>query len=136
MLDLDVEVIEGVGPVCGGLLKNAGVKTVNDLLTAGSKEAGRRRLANDVGVSYLTLVKWVYQADLFRIKGVDAKYSALLESAGVNTVADLSEKDPALLSNVLRAVNMERKLVERRSLSVETIGGWVIKAKKLKTMVE
>jgi hypothetical protein len=109
---------------------------VNDLLTAGAKEAGRRGVANDVGVSYLMLVKWACQADLFRVEGVDANYSSLLESAGVNSVVDLSQKDPALPFKALRAVNRERKLVGRRIPSVETIVGWANEDKELKPIIE
>lgn len=135
-LEQDIETIDGIGPVCGGLLKNAGVKTVNDLLRAGAREIGRRRLANDVGVSYLTLLKWVYRADLLRVKGVDGKYSALLESAGVNTVGDLATRNPLYLSQTLRVVNKERKVVRGRIPSRETIEDWIDEARKLQCIVE
>jgi len=132
----DVEAVDGVSPVCGGLLRNAGIKTINDLLIAGAKEDCRRRLASDVGVDYSTLVKWVYQADLLRVRGVDPNYAALLESAKVSTVADLSARNPLFLSRALRAVNRERKLVRGRIATHKTIEGWVNEAKKLKPMVE
>lgn len=136
VMEQDVEVIDGVGPVCGGLLKNAGVKTVNDLLMEGGKETGRRLLASEVGVSYSTLVEWVYSADLLRVKGIDANYSVLLQSAGVKTVVDLSTRNPVFLSQTLRVVDRERKLVGGRIPSSETIECWVNEAKKLKPIVE
>jgi len=135
-VERDVEIIEGVGPVCGGMLKNTGIKTVSDLLSAGAKESGRRHLASEIGVSYLTLLKWVYRADLLRVKGVDGKYSALLESAGVNTVTDLATRNSLYLSQTLRVANKERKLVKRRFPSSEIIEAWVNEAKKLRPAVE
>lgn len=134
-VEQDVETIDGIGPVCGGLLRNSGIKTVNDLLKAGADEKGRRSLASEVGVSYLTLLKWVYRADLLRVRGVDAKYSSLLESAGVNTVTDLATRNPLYLSQTLRIVNKEKRLVRRRIPACETIEGWVNEAKKLTPVV-
>jgi nucleotidyltransferase/DNA polymerase involved in DNA repair len=132
--EVDVETFEGIGLVCGGLLRKLGIDTVNDLLRVGATERGRRRLANKIGVTYSTLLKWVYREDLLRVKGIGGKYSALLESVGVNTAADLKTKNPHDLFQTLRALNRERHLVRRIPPSM-TIEIWVDNAKSLEPML-
>ena len=132
--EIDVETIEGIGPVCGGLLKNAGIATVNDLLRVGATERGRRRLANEVGVTYATMLRWIYRGDLLRVKGIGGKYATLLESAGVNSVTDLSTKNPYHLCETLKAVNRERAPVKRVPPS-KTIEIWVRQAKNLEPIL-
>jgi predicted flap endonuclease-1-like 5' DNA nuclease len=74
--------------------------------------------------------------DLLRVRGIGRKYSALLVSAGVNTVTDLSTKNPRYLCQTLKAVNSERNLVGRKPCS-RTIESWVNNAKNLEpTSVE
>jgi predicted flap endonuclease-1-like 5' DNA nuclease len=128
--EVDVETFEGIGLVCGGLLRNLGIDTVSDLLKVSVTERGRRRLASEIGVTYSTLLKWVHREDLLRVKGIGRKYSTLLESAGVNTATDLKEKNPDHLCQTLRALNRERHLVMRSPPS-KTIELWVHNAKTL-----
>jgi predicted flap endonuclease-1-like 5' DNA nuclease len=134
-LDQDIETIEGIGPAYGSKLRNAGVKVIDDLLRAGATGRKRRILANRVGVAQGTLLKWVYRADFFRIRGIGTQYSALLESAGVNTVADLSRRNPKNLYAKLREINRKKNLV-RRVPPYRTVQVWVRKAKNLKRIVE
>jgi predicted flap endonuclease-1-like 5' DNA nuclease len=134
-LDKDIEDIEGIGPTYGNRLRNAGVATVKDLLRKGATRTGRRSLAYKVGVAPAELLKWVYRADFFRVRGIGTQYSSLLESAGVNTVADLSMRNPAVLCERLREINREKKLV-RRTPPAKTVERWVKSAKILKRVVE
>jgi predicted flap endonuclease-1-like 5' DNA nuclease len=134
-LDQDVETIEGIGPTYGNKLRNSGVRVIEDLLRAGATGRGRRILANRVGVAQGTLLKWVYRADFFRIRGIGTQYSALLESAGVNTVADLSRRNPKNLYAKLREINRKKNLV-RRVPPYRTVQVWIRSAKNLKRIVE
>jgi predicted flap endonuclease-1-like 5' DNA nuclease len=133
-LDQDVETIEGIGPAYGSKLRNSGVRVIDDLLRAGATGRGRRILANRVGVAQRTLLKWVYRADFFRIKGIGTQYSALLESAGVNTVADLSRRNPKNLYVKLREINKSKNLV-RRVPPYRTVQVWIRNAKNLTRIV-
>jgi predicted flap endonuclease-1-like 5' DNA nuclease len=133
--ELDIEMIDGIGPIYGGLLRNSGVNTVNDLLKICSTERGRKNLANEIGVPQSMLLKWVYRGDLLRIRGVGRKYATLLESAGVNTVSDLSMRNPRHLFQTLRSVNREKRLV-RRTPPSKTIEIWVDIAGTLEPIVE
>jgi len=134
-LDQDIETIEGIGPTYGNKLRNSGVKVIEDLLREGSTRNKRRLLANKVGVAPATLLKWVYRADFFRIKGIGTQYSSLLESAGVNTVADLSRRNPKNLYATLGAINRKKNLV-RRIPPYRTVKGWIKNAKNLTRIVE
>lgn len=134
-LDQDIETIEGIGPAYGNRLRNSGVRVIDDLLRAGSTRSKRRILANKIDVAPAILLKWVYRADFFRIRGIGTQYSSLLESAGVNTVADLSRRNPKNLHARLRAINMKKNLV-RRTPPYRTIQRWIRSAKNLERIVE
>jgi predicted flap endonuclease-1-like 5' DNA nuclease len=134
-LDQDVETIEGIGPAYGNKLRNSGIKVVDDLLRAGSTRRKRRILANKIDVAPATLLKWVYRADFFRIKGIGTQYSSLLEEAGVNTVADLSRRNAKNLHVSLKAINRKKNLV-RRVPPYRTVQGWIKSAGNLTRIVE
>lgn len=134
-LDLDIETIEGIGPAYGSKLRNSGVKMVDDLLRAGSTRSKRQILANKIDVAPSTLLKWVYRADFFRIKGIGKQYSSLLESSGVNTIADLSRRNPKNLYARIKAINTKKNLV-RRIPPYRTIQKWVKNARNLERIVE
>jgi len=134
-LDQDIETIEGIGPTYGNRLRNSGVEIVENLLRVGSTRNGRRALAIKVGVAPATMHKWVYRADFFRIRGIGKQYSSLLESAGVNTVTDLSRRNPKNLYDRLRETNREKNLV-RRTPPYKMIKGWTKSAKNLKRIVK
>jgi predicted flap endonuclease-1-like 5' DNA nuclease len=128
--EYNVEMIEGIGPIRGSLLRNLGVKTVDDLLQVSVTNRAQLQLAKEVGVSQEVLLKWICRGDLLRVKGVGTQYSGLLESAGVNSVADLSTRNPSLLHQTLKIVNGEKRLV-RRIPPVRTVQAWVNDAKTL-----
>jgi predicted flap endonuclease-1-like 5' DNA nuclease len=132
--DRDVKTIEGIGSLRGRLLNGMGVRTVDDFLRVGSTRVGRQRIARRLGVSYRMVLSWVYRGDLLRVRGVGRQYSELLESAGVSSVEDLSNRNALVLWQKLRGVNREKKLV-RRVPPRETIEMWVYNAKKLDPMV-
>lgn len=134
-LEYEIETIEGIGPVRGTLLRNMGIKTSEDLLHGSTTKRGRHRIAREAGVSDAMLLTWIYRADLLRVRGVGRQYSGLLESAGVNTVTNLSTRSPKLLHQTLKIVNREKNLV-RRVPPVRTIQMWVNDARNLECIVE
>jgi predicted flap endonuclease-1-like 5' DNA nuclease len=68
--------------------------------------------------------------DLFRIDGVGEEYADLLEAAGVDTVPELAQRNPAHLHPTLVEVNQEKRLV-RRVPSMAEVQDWVAQAKGL-----
>ncbi len=133
-LDQDIETIEGIGPAYGSKFRNIEIKIIEDLLRAGSTKKRRRELSVELGVAPKTILKWVYRADFFRLRGIGKQYSSLLESAGVNTVTDLSRRNPKNLYLILKKTNEEKNMVKRIP-PVSLIQDWVECAKNLKTII-
>ncbi len=76
------------------------------------------------------LLGWINRADLCRIKGVGEEYSDLLECAGVDSVPELSHRNPENLHASMITVNEKKNLV-RATPSVTKVQDWVRQAKKL-----
>ena len=73
-------------------------------------------------------------ADLFRIKGVSTQYAELLEAAGVDTVKELRNRNPANLNEAINTANEKKKLC-RQLPGEKRVRDWVAQAKKLKPVV-
>lgn len=126
--------IEGIGPVYGAKLKEAGVGSVKALLEQGATPKGRQDLAEQSGISDGLILEWVNHADLYRVRGVGSEYSDLLEEAGVDTVPELAQRNPEHLLEKMTAVNGEKKLVRRLPV-LSQVQSWVEQAKKLERVV-
>jgi predicted flap endonuclease-1-like 5' DNA nuclease len=126
--------IEGVGKVYTQKLQEAGLGTTEALLTAGATPEGRKALAQKTGIADGLILHWVNRADLFRIKGVGEQYSELLEVAGVDSVVELAQRDPAALHQKLVAANQAKNLV-RVVPGKDQVADWVRQAKQLPRVV-
>jgi MoaA/NifB/PqqE/SkfB family radical SAM enzyme/predicted flap endonuclease-1-like 5' DNA nuclease len=124
----DIIDIEGIGPVYAEKLRAIGIKTTSDLLAAGSTPEEREELAQKTGISPKLILEWVSMADLMRIKGVGEEYSDLLEETGIDSVVELSRRDPETLHARLLEVNEAKKLV-RRVPSLNAVEGWIALAR-------
>ena len=129
-----IESIEGIGPKLGASLRAAGIRTVDDLLEAGASKKSRSALADKTGISEVRILKAVNMADLFRISGVGTQYAELLESAGVDTVKELKNRNADNLAAKMAEVNEEKRLV-RRTPPVRVVRDWVTQAGKLPAKV-
>lgn len=127
--------IEGIGPVYAAKLRLAGITTVEALLAAGRTRQGRREVAAKTGLSEHRILEWVNRADLARIHGVGSEYADLLEASGVDSCAELAQRNAANLTAKLAGVNAEKRLV--RALPAESVvAGWIEEAKRLRIAVE
>ena len=126
--------IEGIGDVYADKLRAIGIATVEALLNAGATPAGRDEMAEKTGISAALILEWVNHADLFRIKGVGEEYSDLLEEAGVDTVPELAQRNPANLYEKMVEVNQMKKLV-RQLPTQDAVASWVEQAKNLGRVV-
>jgi len=129
-----VEYIEGVGAVYGQKLRALNVNTVLDLLLGGATRRGRKQISDQSGISPSLILTWVNHADLFRIKGVGQEYADLLEEAGVDTVMELAQRNPANLHKRMLEVNDEKSLV-RRPPHASEVKSWVEQAKDMRRAV-
>jgi len=127
--------IEGIGEKYATKLKMIGISTTGTLLDRGRTPRGRKEIAEKSKISKTLILEWVNLADLFRIKGVGEEYSDLLEEAGVDTVVELAQRNPANLYASVVDVNKKKKLV-RKLPTEDQIKDWVKQAKKLPRIVK
>ena len=126
--------IEGIGETFEAKLNAAGIVTVEDLLKQCATPKGRAELEEKAGIRHDLILEWTNRADLFRVKGVGEEYSDLLEATGVDTVAELAQRNPENLYKAMVAKNTEKKLV-RRMPSQQQVADWVAEAKSLPRVV-
>ncbi len=129
-----IEQISGIGPAYGEKLRAAGIRTTEALLRAGATPEERQELAEKIGVSADTILKWVNRADLMRVTGIGEQYSDLLEAAGVDTVLELARRNPENLHQKLAEINAEKGLV-RRLPNQDMVANWIEQAKSLERAV-
>ncbi len=101
-----------------------------DLLAKGKTPQERAALAAEMGVDTSTVLEWLNRLDLERVKGIGPVYANLLEQAGVDTVKELAQRNPANLAAKLEEVNATAGLTERVPTESE-ITDWVAQAKDL-----
>jgi predicted flap endonuclease-1-like 5' DNA nuclease len=131
---MNIENVEGIGPSFAKALREAGIRSTARLLKVAGDKRGRSKLAAETGISEKLILEWVNHADLTRIKGVGEEYSDLLEEAGVDTVNELKNRNPANLHETILKVNQAKKLV-RRPPALSMVTNWINQAKKLEPMV-
>jgi len=126
--------IEGIGPTYAEKLGAVGIKTTAALLDRAKDPKGRKALAEETDIDAKRILKWANMADLMRIKGVAEEYSELLEAAGVDTVKELKHRNAANLTEKMKEVNEEKKLV-RQVPGEAAVVKWVEQAKTLEPMM-
>ena len=130
-----LEAVEGIGEVYAGKLREAGISTTEALLKKGATPSGRRSIAQQSDISDALILEWVNHVDLFRIKGIGEEYSDLLESAGVDTVPELAQRNPNNLYQALVETNQAKELVRRLPTQTQ-VSDWVAQAKKLPRVIQ
>ena len=128
--------IEGIGATQAAKLAEAGVTTTDELLEWGANKAGRASLETTTGISGKLILEWVNHADLMRIKGVGSEYSDLLEAAGVDSPAELAQRNAATLATTFQEVVAARPDIVRRVPSETEVAGWIAESKTLDKVVE
>ena len=74
------------------------------------------------------ILEWVNLSDLARVKGIGEEYSDLLEEAGVDTVAELSQRMPETLYQKMVEINQAKKLVRKIPTQAD-VKSWVEQAR-------
>lgn len=131
---MKIEDLEGVGPVYGAKLRDAGIQTTDDLLATAGPAAGRRSLAQATGLSEGQLLRWTNHADLYRISGIGSEYAELLEASGVDSCTELANRNAANLATTMAEANAARQLV-RRLPPESLVSDWIAQAGKLPKVV-
>ncbi len=129
MAALQITDLHGVSPELINLIEEAGLERADKFLAAVAHPKDRKALAEKWGVDARTLLELGNRADLARIKGIGAVYSDLLEFAGVDTVVELSNRNPENLYDKIKEVADEHHV--RRLPRPELVQDWVSQAKSL-----
>ena len=127
--------IEGIGEAYSTKLQVVGVKSQEELLKAGATRKGREELAQKTGIAGKLILKWVNRADLARVKGIGEEFSDLLELAGVDSVPELAQRNPANLHEQLKKAATESNNAVRRAPTAAEVEKWVAEAKGLSRLV-
>jgi len=132
---MKLEEVEGIGPVSAQELSLAGIATGEALLEQGATPGGRAAIEKATGISGVLILKWVNRLDLMRIKGVGSEYSDLLEVAGVDSPAELGQRNAANLATTFEEVVAARPGIVRRIPTETEVAGWIAEAKDLPKIV-
>jgi predicted flap endonuclease-1-like 5' DNA nuclease len=127
--------VEGIGPTYAESLEGAGVATTDDLLERGATASGRSGLAGATGISETLILKWVNHVDLMRLDGVGSEYADLLEAAGVDSCAELAQRNAANLATTFQELDAARPNWIRRIPSEDTVRAWISQADSLAKVV-
>jgi predicted flap endonuclease-1-like 5' DNA nuclease len=130
-----IQEIEGIGPAYGEKLAAAGIKSTDALLEQGGTPKGRKKIAEQCGLSEKQVLGWVNMADLFRVKGVAGEYAELLESSGVDTLKELAQRNAENLAAKLAEVNEQKKLT-RKLPTASQVADWIAQAGTLPRKIE
>ena len=126
--------IEGIQGDKADMLKSAGIRSTGRLLETARTVKGRKLLAEKTGIDSKQLLFWANVADRMRIKGVSREYAELLQAAGVDTVRELTHRNPNKLAKAMAEANEKLKLV-RLLPSEKAVARWIEHAKKLPLMI-
>jgi len=132
---MNIADVEGIGPTFAEKLTAAGVGTTEALLDRGASAAGRSALSAATGISEEMLLRWVNHADLMRIPGVGSEYADLLEAAGVDSAAELAQRNAANLATTFQELDAARPDTVRRVPSQDTVADWIAEAGRLAKVV-
>ena len=132
---MKIEDVEGIGGEMGAKLRAVGIATTDDLLMAGTSSSGRDKVESMTGISGKLILKWVNHVDLMRIPGVGSEYSDLLEAAGVDSPAELAQRNAANLAQTFAELDAARPNTVRRVPSQATVEEWIAAAKNMELAV-
>jgi len=127
--------IEGIGEKYAEILKQNGVSTVESLLKTCRTKVGRDELSKKTSLPGNLILKWTNHADLFRINGVAGQFAELLEASGVDTVVELSNRNPENLVKKMTEVNGQKNLTQKVP-TLSQVTSWVEQAKKMPRGIE
>jgi predicted flap endonuclease-1-like 5' DNA nuclease len=105
------------------------ITNTDHLLEKAGSAANRKALAGATGISEKDLLELANRADLARINGVGRQYANLLEDAGVDSIPELAQRNPANLLAALEK-SAEASGIQRKP-RLEEVEDWVKQAKSL-----
>jgi predicted flap endonuclease-1-like 5' DNA nuclease len=130
-----IDEVEGIGMAYAAKLGEVGIATTDDLIMAASSSTGREKVSTATGITTHQLLKWVNHVDLMRIEGVGSEYADLLEAAGVDSPAELIQRNAANLAQTFQEIDAARPNWIRRVPSQATVEAWIASAGAMEKVV-
>ena len=130
-----IDAIECVGPSQARRFRRSGIRTTDALLRRAVTHEARCDLAARVSLTVAEILELALRVDLMRIKGVGARYSVLLNEAGVFTLEELGTQNADTLLAKIDQINDRLRLV-RRLPNLDRVRSWVNEAGTLLPLVE
>lgn len=94
--------IEYIDTLCTLRLAKAKIRNTAQLLERCRTPHMRAEFAQELGLSEELILDWANRADLMRIQGITPDYADLLEKVGVDTVVELSKRNPGNLYDAIQ----------------------------------
>ncbi len=123
--------IEGIGEKYAKILEKEGIAEVENLIPLTWREI--KELAGKTKISVKLLEKWQDQAEIMELKGVGPEYSEVLNRVGIDSIKELSYRNPQNTLDRIVKFDKEQPDVVRKIPRVEDINGWVSQAKEMYT---
>jgi hypothetical protein len=118
-----------------GRLAERGIRTADQMLSAGCTQAGRARLANETGIPQASILELVCLSDLARLPGVKGIRARLYYDAGVNGVRGMALWEPESLRKMV-ADYVERSGFSGLPPLPKEVSSTVANARRLPVLVE
>ncbi len=128
--------LSDVGEHYAAALKRYEIVKVEELIAEAKDPKSQQELAQKLGVAESLVRRWALLADLMNQVVLNAEEVNLLYEAGMESIKELSTRNPEHLWRLLAQINRARKLVEGRRLYEHKVYTWVEKAKKAKPEVK
>lgn len=133
-MKMRVSQIRGISPDTAKSLRTVGIKDSEKVITEFRTPAARKEWAGKLNMDHSALLELANRADLARVKGIGRVYANLLENCGVDTVAELAQRNPDNLYEKLVANAAESDV--KRAPRKEDVADWVAQAKQLGRGIE
>lgn len=126
--------IGGLGAEYLEKLREAGIRTLEDLIERMRTPRSRKELGKVTGIERKDLREWAGQAELLTIEGIGPSYAELLRRAGADCAAELAVQEPERLRQKMVRLNDREQLVARIP-SAKDINAWIKQALKMTTQI-
>ena len=109
-------------------LEKAGIAEVENLVPLSWREL--KELAEKTKISIKLLEKWQDQAEIMEIKGVGPEFSEALNRVGIDSIKELSYRNPQKTLDRIVEFDKEQPDVIRKIPQIEEITDWINQSKE------
>ncbi|MCL7475413.1 MAG: DUF4332 domain-containing protein [ANME-2 cluster archaeon] len=126
----DIEMIEGIGPERGSKLRDAGIRSITDLINADAATVSEI-VGKNTAEKFISMAKLIDSSSILGTLGIEKQSSELLVRAGnIYSVDDLKNADPVELYTLCKAsiASGKVKVPAGYSITQDDVKRWVEQA--------